>query len=427
MSSRQRRAARRVARQRGLSIKRLRRHARRSRVGAAALAAGVAALGVACSGPTAEPRQEPLEESGPASTGAMPSSTSALPSSHTSALPSRAGGSCDVASRGSTPQELIAMGASLFFTADDGSQGRGLWKSDGTEAGTVMVKDFGGDTFPSSRYYPAVVGKTLFFVGPDAGGGGELWQSDGTRSGTVMVKDIQPTGVYGGPAHLTAVGETLFMAADDGRHGIELWKSDGTRSGTVMVKDIGPGKQGFDYEYYYGPEELTARGGTLFFTAFDRVHGRSVWRSDGTDAGTRHREGRQRGQAVQVGRTHFRQPRRGRRAGLLRLRGRPVEVGRNGGRHAAPRGPCSADSRPELRGDGRDDVLHRRRPRPRGRAVEARRRRGRGRDGQGDPARLERLRPGVLDGGRAHGCSSMPTMVFMAGSCGGRTAPRRAP
>ena len=101
-----------------------------------------------------------------------------------------------------------------------------------------------------------------------------------------MVKDIQPSGVYGGPAHLTAVGDTLFMAADDGRHGIELWKSDGTESGTVMVKDIGPGKQGFDYEYYYGPEELAARGGTLFFTAFDRAHGRSVWRSDGTEAGT---------------------------------------------------------------------------------------------------------------------------------------------
>ena len=47
------------------------------------------------------------------------------------------------------------------------------------------------------------------------------------------------------PAALEApdVNGTLFFAADDGGHGRELWKSDGTAAGTVLVKDINPGSR----------------------------------------------------------------------------------------------------------------------------------------------------------------------------------------
>ena len=34
------------------------------------------------------------------------------------------------------------------------------------------------------------VAGTLFFVGSDAANGSELWKSDGTTAGTVRIKDI---------------------------------------------------------------------------------------------------------------------------------------------------------------------------------------------------------------------------------------------
>ena len=165
---------------------------------------------------------------------------------------------------------LANVDGTLFFTAGnftaDGQYGLyGLWKSDGTPAGTVLVASFFSP--PSD---PADVNGTLFF---SAGGATHfgLWKTDGTPAGTVPVSDITSS-ILSPHAN---VNSTLFFAADDGTHGLELWKSDGTAAGTAPVGDINPGSSGSS------PSNFTNVNGALFFTADDGVHGAELWKNDG--------------------------------------------------------------------------------------------------------------------------------------------------
>jgi ELWxxDGT repeat protein len=180
----------------------------------------------------------------------------------------------------SSPNNLTAVGSEVYFSANDGTHGVELWKSDGTSAGTVEVIDINpglADSYPSAL---ASVNGTLFFTATDGVHGFELWKSDGTSGGTTMVKDVEPGATDSIPSYLTNVDGTLFFAANDGTHGYELWKSDGTSGGTVMLKDIDPGSVGSM------PDHLTAVGSTLFFTASDGTDGTQLWKSDGTAGGT---------------------------------------------------------------------------------------------------------------------------------------------
>jgi ELWxxDGT repeat protein len=192
----------------------------------------------------------------------------------------------------SSPEGLTAVAGTLYFSAGDESHGRELWKSDGTERGTVLVRDIAADGSSFPQQMTNVAG-TLFFAADDGIHGYELWKSDGTEAGTVLVRDIAVEG-SSGPQQLTNLAGTLFFAADDGIHGVELWKSDGTEAGTVLVRDIRPGGASGSPEWatyddnsnrYDVDDAIVA--GTLYFTADDGVHGRELWRTDGTPAGTR--------------------------------------------------------------------------------------------------------------------------------------------
>ncbi len=130
---------------------------------------------------------------------------------------------------------------SVFFVATTIVHGRELWRTDGTTAGTVMVKDINPGVGSSQPSQLTNVNGTLFFSAFVGASGYELWRSDGTAAGTVLVKDIHAGGADSNPTQLTNINGTLFFRANDGSTGGELWKSDGTAAGTVLVKDIQSG------------------------------------------------------------------------------------------------------------------------------------------------------------------------------------------
>jgi ELWxxDGT repeat protein len=173
----------------------------------------------------------------------------------------------------SYPSYFTDLGGTLLFSANDGTHGVELWRSNGTAAGTQIVHPGGGSNLTN-------LGGTLFFSANDGTHGVELWRSNGTAAGTHIVKDINPGGSGSYTGDLTNVGGTLFFSANDGTHGSELWRSNGTAAGTVLIKDIDPGSSGSS------PGYLTNVNGTIFFSANDGVHGQELWQSNGTAAGT---------------------------------------------------------------------------------------------------------------------------------------------
>ncbi|ANE51421.1 ELWxxDGT repeat protein [Flavisolibacter tropicus] len=183
---------------------------------------------------------------------------------------------------------IEVIGNTAFFIAGDFNTGYELWKSDGTVAGTKMVKDINPGFGGSDPYSFYVYKNTLYFGAYDGTGidfHRSLWKSDGTEKGTVKLKAIEPTYYQSyfntEPQHVfqESGGTLYFTATEYNTYGNELWKTNGTDAGTKLVKDINPYTGSF-------PNYLTDLKGTLYFFADDGVAGLELWTTNGTEKGT---------------------------------------------------------------------------------------------------------------------------------------------
>lgn len=176
--------------------------------------------------------------------------------------------------------EIFVHNGTIYFTANNGSDGFELWKSDGTTIGTVMIEDMWTGTNGSFPLAFCAHNNIVYFRAYTPAYGAELWSTNGTAAGTDLLLDINPGASDAYPYDLVELGSYFYFHAEDATNGRELWRSDGTASGTVLLKDIYPGSTSAQIQ------NLRKVGNLLFLLASSPVVGYEPWVSDGTTAGT---------------------------------------------------------------------------------------------------------------------------------------------
>jgi ELWxxDGT repeat protein len=212
----------------------------------------------------------------------------------------------------------VAVGDVFYFV---GGQDGGLWRSDGTAAGTWKVLDVPADhRLPQPLAITEIGGFVYFVISASRSGQDAIWRTDGGPDSAepfapipVFEGSIYPpdgglhaylgalyfvadqgtgAGIFrlsidgdlgllvstssfapAGDAWFTELGDELFFTFDDAIHGRELWRTDGTPAGTRMLADLHSGGSSY-------PSQLTVAGDRLFFSAASERYGHELWEVD---------------------------------------------------------------------------------------------------------------------------------------------------
>jgi ELWxxDGT repeat protein len=195
----------------------------------------------------------------------------------------------------SQPREttMAVLGNNVYFAAVTSGEGCELWKTDGTAANTTVVKNI--ITGPASgidttSFSLISTGSQLLFDGYTAANGNELWTSGGTSATTNLLKDINGGTPSSSPRGFFPFNSgALFTITSADGLSMQIWKTDGTASGTVLIKNnvMSPLPFGFVNNLIFSSYHIFKS--RAYFLINDGVHtGDALWSTDGTDATTAH-------------------------------------------------------------------------------------------------------------------------------------------
>ncbi|MBJ6765857.1 hypothetical protein JGU66_34315 [Myxococcaceae bacterium JPH2] len=159
----------------------------------------------------------------------------------------------------SSVTHLTALGNRLVFLREYAPPDPALphtevWTSDGSANGTVQLRDLGLGSSGSGWSLSLPSGMLFFIQGPT---GASLWRSNGTSAGTVPLKQFSstPSAVY--PGRFLSAGTEGFFTLSRLDGSTEVWRTDGTSAGTVRLDTFGPARR---------PSLLEVMNGALYVT-----------------------------------------------------------------------------------------------------------------------------------------------------------------
>lgn len=143
------------------------------------------------------------------------------------------------------PHSLAFWAGKLYFLAYDADFRLGLWSTDGTEEGTALLTEIVES--PDSEAPVLPTPSRLYFASGETGE--DLWVTDGTVAGTRRLADFEPVRCWGSDDgcetpdinSLAAVGDAVYFVTNRNGRGTEIWRSDGTESGTRPLIELPPG------------------------------------------------------------------------------------------------------------------------------------------------------------------------------------------
>lgn len=205
----------------------------------------------------------------------------------------------------------------VIFAANDGIFGRELWRTDGTVAGTFILKDIniGTRTASSNPFGFYNYKGMVYFFARDNTGKFFLFKTDGTKEGTLKIDVDAFDSAFS--LNFIEFKNSLYIL----REKAKLWKTDGTKEGTQKVLDFPQFVEGFtimnnilyaklvssNNELIYktdgtqaGTTEIkrfpraerlnstiVSMNNNIYFAADDGNYGSELWKSDGTPEGTK--------------------------------------------------------------------------------------------------------------------------------------------
>lgn len=180
-----------------------------------------------------------------------------------------------------------------------------LFVTDGSVNGTNLLSDTTGGLKPE-RILPkdpnayqleffTSMGGELYFRGEDVPHeGAELWVTDGTKAGTHVVKDITPGTAGRVQSPLGVLKDSImffstseYLKTDSNDYGLELWVTNGTAQGTTFLKELDTASKRWPKNQGLIANHFIEYDNHLYFRGLNNsLSNFYIWKTDGTSAGT---------------------------------------------------------------------------------------------------------------------------------------------